>query len=48
MSLLLAFIIKPLFICALFGSAILISKLIMHFIPEGKIKKMLSTSDKDH
>ena len=43
-----AFIVKPLFICLLFGSAVGIAKIVMQFIPEGKVKKFLSTSDKSH
>jgi len=46
--LLIAFIVKPFFIFALFGTAFLVSKLIMRFIPEGKIKKALSTRDDDN
>jgi hypothetical protein len=45
---LIAFIVKPLFICLLFGAAVGIAKIVMRFIPEGKVKKFLSTSDKAH
>jgi len=43
-----AFIVKPLFICLLFGAAVGIAKIVMQFIPEGKVKKFLLTSDKTH
>jgi hypothetical protein len=40
-----AFIVKPLFICLLFGAAVSIAKVIMRFIPDSKLKRFLSTSD---
>ena len=45
---LIAFIVRPLFICLLFGAAVGIAKIVMRFIPEGKIKKALSTRDDDN
>jgi len=42
---LIAFIVKPLFICLLFCAAVGIAKIVMRFIPQGKVKKFLSTSD---
>jgi hypothetical protein len=40
-----AFIVKPLFICLLFGAAVGIAKIVMQFIPDSKLKRFLSTSD---
>jgi len=42
---LIAFIVKPLFICLLFCSAVGIAKIVMRFIPDSKLKRFLSTSD---
>jgi len=40
-----SFIVKPLFICLLFGAAVGIAKIVMLFIPDSKLKRFLSTSD---
>jgi hypothetical protein len=40
-----SFIVKPLFICLLFGAAVGIAKIVMRFIPDSKLKRFLSTSD---
>lgn len=37
----LALIVKPIFLVMLFGASILIARIILRFIPDGKIKRIL-------
>ena len=43
--LVLSLVIKPFIVVAIFGTAFFVSKIIMRFIPDGRIKKFLLTND---
>ena len=43
--LVLSLVIKPFIVVAIFGTALFVSKIIMRYIPDGRIKKFLLTND---